>query len=185
MAIGITEVRAGMTIEMAGIPYLTLEYHHQKMAQRANVRLKLKNLKTGAIIERTFNVDEKIERAHIERKEMQYIYPTPPVYTFMDQETFEQITLSESLLGEAPKYMVPGSTITIMFYKNEAIGVDLPAAVKLKVIETGPSFKGDTVTGGAKPAKLESGLTLQVPLFIEVGDIIKVDTRTGKYIERV
>ena len=185
MAIGITEVRPGVTIELDGVPLLTIDYQHVKMAQRAWVRVKLKNLRTGAITEKTFNVDEKVERAHIERREMQYLYHDEDLYHFMDKETFEQIAIMADRLGDSVKYLIDGSTVTVLFYEKESLGVDMPASVVMKVLETPPGFKGDTVSGGSKPAKLESGITIQVPLFINTGDKIKVDTRSGKYVERV
>ena len=184
MSIGITEVRPGTTIEIDGDIFLTMEYQHVKMAQRAWVRAKLKNLRTGAIFEKTFNVDEKVERAHIDRKEMQYLYHDDDFYYFMDKETFDQISIPIKVLGDSVKYMIDGAIVPIFFYGTEALDVDMPASVVLKVIEAPPGFKGDTVSGGTKPAVLESGITVQVPLFVNAGQSVKVDTRSGKYIER-
>jgi len=190
MAISVTELRPGVTVEIDKSIFRVLEYHHIKVAQQACVRTKLKNLRTGAITERTFKVGEKVEKAHIERRGMQFLYkseglPGQGDYHFMDQETFEQISLSEEKLGEAAKYLKEGSTISVLFYDDEAIDVELPASVALKIVETVPGIRGDTVSGGSKPATLETGLTVQVPLFVNVDDVIKVDTRNGKYIERV
>lgn len=184
MSIAITEVRPGSTIEIDGVPYYTVEYQHVKMAQRAWVRAKLKNLRTGAIFEKTFNVDEKVERAHIDRREMQYLYHDEGLYHFMDNENFEQISIPKGKLGDAVKYFVDGSTVTLLFYGKESLGVDMPASVIMKVVEAPPGYKGDTVSGGSKPAVVESGITVNVPLFVNTGDKIKIDTRSGKYIER-
>lgn len=173
-----------MSIEMDGVPYTTLEYQHVKMAQRAWVRVKLKNLRTGAIFEKTFNVDDKVERAHIERREMQYLYHDEDLYHFMDQENFEQLAIPRNILGDAANYFIDGCVLTVLFYGLEPLGVEIPASVVLKVVEAPPSFKGDTVSGGTKPAKLESGISVNVPLFVNSGDKVKVDTRSGKYIER-
>lgn len=184
MAIGITEVRPGTTIELDGIPHLTIEYQHVKMAQRAWVRVKLKNLRTGAIFEKTFNVDEKVERAHIDRREMQYLYHDEAFFYFMDNANFEQLSVPKNILGDTVKYFVDGSAVTVLFWGKEPLGADIPASVIMKVLEAPPGYKGDTVSGGSKPAVLESGITVQVPLFVNEGDKIKVDTRSGKYIER-
>ena len=184
MSIGITEVRPGTTIEIDGEIFYTVEYQHVKMAQRAWVRAKLKNLRTGAIFEKTFNVDEKVERAHIDRREMQYLYHDEDMYHFMDKENFNQVGIPAKKLGDTIKYLVEGYTLTILFYGEEALDVDMEASVVLKVVEAPPGYKGDTVSGALKPATLESGITVNVPLFVNEGDSIKVDTRTGKYLER-
>jgi len=184
LSIGINQVKPGVTVEIDGVPYLTLDYHHIKMAQMARVKIKLKNLRTGAITERSFNVNEKVERAHVDRKQMQYLYHDEDLYHFMDNETFEQLAIPKDKLGDAVNYFLEGTTVTIMFYGKEALGVDLPISMVMKVIEAPPGFKGDTVSGGSKPAKLESGITVQVPIFVNVGDKVKIDTRTGKYVER-
>jgi elongation factor P len=177
-------VKPGVTIELNGLPFLTLEYHHNKTAQMARIKVKLKNLRTGAIIEKTFNVGDKVERAHIERRNMQYLYHDENLYHFMDKENFEQIAIPGDKLGDSVRYFKDGATVTIMFYEKDPLGVDMPTSVVMKVVETPPGFKGDTVSGGNKPAKLESGLTVQVPMFVNTGDKIKVDTRSGKYVER-
>ena len=184
MSIGITEVRPGSTIEIDGVPYYTVEYQHVKMAQRAWVRTKLKNLRTGAIFEKTFNVDEKVERAQIDRKEMQYLYHDEYVYHFMDNENYEQIAIPKDKLGDVVRFFIDGSVVTLMFYGKECLGVDMPASVIMKVTEAPPGYKGDTVSGATKPAVVESGINVNVPLFVNTGDKIKIDTRSGKYIER-
>lgn len=184
MSIGINQVKPGVTIEIDGVPYLTLNYHHIKMAQMARVKIKLRNMRTGAITERSFNVNEKVERAQIDRKQMQYLYHDENLYHFMDNETFEQVAIPKNNLGEAVSYLLDGATVTILFYGKESLGVDLPTSLVMKVVDTPPGFKGDTASGGSKPAKLESGITVQVPFFVNVGDRVKVDTRSGEYVER-
>jgi len=150
----------------------------------AFVRTKLKNIRTGSSVEKTFRAGERIARAHIESRQMQYLYAADGEYFFMDMETYDQISLGESDLGDAPKYLLENMTIGIQFYENQAVGVDLPTTVVLEVTQTEPGFKGDTAQGATKPATLQTGLTIQVPLFVEQGDMVKVDTRTGEYISR-
>ena len=183
MAIAITEVRAGATVEIDGKIFKCLEYHHIKWAQQARVRAKFKDLRTGAIIERTFNVDDKVERARIEYKPMQFLYADPEGFHFMDQATFEQIAVPALKLKELAKYLKEGFVANLSFYGEEVLDVEIPAAVELKVVETSPGFKGDTVSGG-KPATLETGAVVQVPFFVNVGDLLKIDTREGKYLGR-
>ena len=136
------------------------------------------------MVERTFRAGERVARAHIESREMQYLYASGDEYVFMDTETYEQVTLSSDQRGDAPKYMKENDNIHIQFYEGQAIGIDLPNAVELRVVETEPGFKGDTAQGATKPATLETGLVVQVPLFVDQGDVIKVDTRTGEYLSR-
>jgi len=183
MAISITEVRPGTTVEMDGKIFKCLEYHHIKWAQQARVRAKFKDLRSGSITERTFNVDDKVERARIEYKPMQFLYADAEGFHFMDQATFEQIAIPNEKTKEIAKYLKEGFVANISFYGEEVLDVELQAAVELKVVETSPGFKGDTVSGG-KPATLETGLVVQVPFFINVGDVLKIDTREGKYLGR-
>lgn len=183
MAISITEVRPGTTVEIDGKIYKCLEYHHIKWAQQARVRAKFKDLRTGAIIERTFNVDEKVERARIEYKPMQFLYSDSEGFHFMDRATFEQIAVPKIKMKETAKYLKEGFVANISFYGEEVLDVEIPAAVELKVVETSPGFKGDTVSGG-KPATMETGLVVQVPFFVNVGDVLRIDTREGKYLGR-
>ena len=147
------------------------------------MRAKFKDLRTGAITERTFNVDEKVERARIEYKPMQFLFSDAEGFHFMDQATFEQIAVPNQKMKEIARYLKEGFVANISFYGEEVLAVELPAAVELKVVETSPGFKGDTVSGG-KPATLETGLVVQVPFFINVGDVLKIDTREGKYLGR-
>jgi elongation factor P len=183
MAIAITEVRPGATVEMDGKIFKCLEYQHIKWAQQARVRAKFKDLRTGAITERTFNVDEKVERAHIEYKPMQFLYSDAEGFHFMDPATFEQIAVPQGKMKETAKYLKEGFMANVTFFGEEVLDVELPAAVELKVTETSPGFKGDTVSGG-KPATMETGVVVQVPFFVNPGDLLRIDTREGKYLGR-
>jgi elongation factor P len=183
MSIAITEVRPGTTVEMDGKIFKCLEYNHIKWAQQARVRAKFKDLRSGAIFERTFNVDEKVERAHIDYKPMQFLYADGEGFHFMDPETFEQIALPKKKLEDSAKFLKDGLVVNISFYGEEVLDIDLPGTVELKVVETSPGFKGDTVSGG-KPATMETGAVVQVPFFVNVGDLLKIDTREGKYLGR-
>jgi len=184
MGVPITEIRAGNAFELNGKLYRAIEYNHIKWAQQARVRLKMKDLRTGAITENTFNVDDKVEKVHIEYRPMQYLYSDGDSFHFMDQENFNQIVIGRKLIGDSANYLKEGFVVNIAFLEEEALEVNLPAAVELKVEETSPGFKGDTVSGG-KPALLETGLTISVPFFINPGDVVKVDTRDAKYLGRV
>jgi len=180
------ELRKGNTLVIDGDLVRVLDFQHVKLGRgSAFVRVQLKNLRTGAITERTFQAGTKFETARLERRTVQYLYNDGENYTFMDTETFDQPTLSADLLGDAVKYLKEGMNIDLLMYGDEPIGVELPTTVELQVVQTDPGVRGDTAAGGSKPARLETGLVVQVPLFINEGDIIRVDTRTGEYIERV
>ncbi len=180
------ELRKGITIELEGQIYQVLDYQHIKMGRgSAQVRLRLRDIRGGHTIERTFQATEKFERARLEYRSMQYLYNEGNLYYFMDEENFEQVSLDSGQLGDAIDYLKENMSLQISSYKGELIGVEMPITVELEVVDTGPGFKGDTASAGNKPAKLETGITIQVPLFINKGDIIKVDTRTGSYLERV
>jgi len=179
------ELRKGITIELDGKLYQVIDYQHVKMKRTALARLKLRNIRDGHTIEQTFPTTEKFVRARLDYRNMQYLYNDGDLYHFMDEENFEQTSLDRSQLGGAINYLKEGMSLQISSYKETLVGVELPITVELKVTETGPSYKGDTATTGTKPATLETGITVQVPLFISEGDIIKVDTRTGSYLERV
>ncbi|MDK2836326.1 MAG: elongation factor [Thermosediminibacterales bacterium] len=184
--ISTNDFKTGLTIELDGEVYMVVDFQHVKPGKGAAfVRSKLKNVKTGAVFEKTFRAGEKVPRAHVERKEMQYLYNSGDLYYFMDMETYEQIPLSNELIADSIKFLKENMQVTVMFYDGNAIGIELPNFVELEVIETEPGFKGDTATGGTKPATLETGAVVQVPLFINIGDILKIDTRTGEYISRV
>ena len=183
MAVPITSIRAGNAFIYNGKLYKCLEYNHIKWAQQARARVKMKDLRTGAISENTFNVDEKVEDVHIAYRPMQYLYNDGDTYHFMDQENFNQIEITKTLMGGAEKYIKEGFVVNIAFHEEEALEVTLPTSVELKVVETSPGYKGDTVSGG-KPATMETGLVVSVPFFINQGDVLKVDTRDGSYLGR-
>jgi len=183
--IGSGELRKGITIELEGKLYQVLDLQHIRMKRTALVRLKLRDIQDGHTIEQTFQNTEKFVRARLDFKSMQYLYNDGDLYYFMDEETFEQMPLSSGQLEDVLNYLKEGMSLQVSSYKGELVGVELPITVELQVIETGPGFKGDTATAGTKPAKVESGITIQVPLFVNEGDVIKVDTRTGSYLERV
>jgi len=183
--INATELRKGVTIELDGKLYQVMDYQHIKQKRTALARVKLRDIQGGHSIERTFQSTEKFVRARLEFRDMQYLYNDGNIYYLMDQETFEQISISAEQLGDAVNYMKEGTTIQVSNYKGDIIGVELSITVELKITATEPGFKGDTATGATKPATLETGLEVQVPLFINENDTIKVDTRTGTYLERV
>ncbi len=184
--ISTNEFRRGSKIEYKGEPYEVLEFQHVKMQQRAPiVRTKIKNLKTGRVIDETFSAGQKFETPALEEKEMQFLYNQEALFYFMDTETYEQIPLREEQLGDARKFIKEEMVVKILYYKGEPIAVEPPIFVELKVVETEPAFKGDTASGGSKPARLETGAVVKVPFHIAEGDIIRIDTRTSEYIERV
>ena len=179
------DLRKGITIELDGKLYQVIDYQHVKMKRTALTRLKLRDIRDGHTIEQTFQTTEKFTRARLDYRTMQYLYNEGDLYYFMDEQSFEQIPLGSSQLGDALNYIKEGMSLEVSSYKGELVGVELPITVELQVTQTEPGFKGDTATAGSKPAKLETGITIQVPLFVNEGDIIKVDTRTGAYLERV
>lgn len=181
-----SDFRNGLTIKMDGELWTIVEFQHVNPGNwRAFVRTKLKNLKSGKVIETRFRAGESIEAVRIDRKEYQFLYHDGSGYVCMDSETFDQLTVDEKFFGESGNFLKDSEKIQIIFNGNEIIGVELPITVELKVVETVPGVRGDTATGATKPAKLESGATVNVPLFINEGDILKIDTRTGEYLERV
>lgn len=180
------DFRKGLTIEIDGQVYTIVDFQHVKPGKGAAfVRTKIKNIVTGTILEKTFSPTEKFPRAHVETKEMQYLYNDGNLYYFMDIETYEQIPLNKEQVEDAMVYVKENMNVYIKFFKGEAFSVEPPNFVELEVAHTEPGFKGDTATGATKPATLETGATVNVPLFVNTGDVIKVDTRTGEYIERV
>ena len=179
------ELRKGITVEMEGKVYQVLGYQHVKMKRTALARVKLRDIQGGHTIERTFQSNEKFTRARLDYRRMQYLYNDGDLYYFMDEENFEQMPLNASQLGDTINYLKEGISLELSSYKGELVGVELPITVELSVTEADPGFKGDTATAGNKPAKLETGITIQVPLFINTGDVIKIDTRSGTYLERV
>jgi len=180
------ELKKGITVELDGQLYQVLDYQHIKMARgSAQVRLKLRGVRAGHTTERVFQASQKFARALLERRPVQYLYNDGGLYYFMDTETFEQMPLDKAMVGEALDYLMDGQNLEMLTHKGETIGIELPVSVELQVAETGPGFKGDTASAGSKPAKMETGITVQVPFFINTGDVIKVDTRTGEYLERI
>ena len=182
--INASELRRGVVVELDGALYEVLDYQHVKQKRTALARVKLRDVRGGHTSERTFQSAERLVRARLELRDMQYLYRDGDLHYFMDQESFEQTSLSTDQLGEAISYMKESMSLQISYYKEEVIGVELPITVELAITATDPGFKGDTATGGTKPATLETGITVQVPLFVNQGDAIKVDTRTGAYMER-
>ena len=180
------ELKKGATIELDGKLMSILDSSHIKMGRgSAQVRIKFRDVRTGAITEQTFQAGTKFQRARVERRDMQYLYNDGEFYHFMNTETFEQIPVSAEKVGDAHLYLKENDMVQLVLFGDEVIGVELPITVELTVTHTEPGFKGDTATGGSKPATLETGLVIQVPLFIEEGTKIKVNTETGEYIERV
>ncbi len=180
-----SELRKGVTIELDGKLYQVIEYQHVKMKRTALAKVKLRDIRDGHTIERSFQNTEKFVRARLDYRSMQYLYSDGDLYHFMDEENFEQTSLDSNQLGDAINYLKEGMSLQISSYKDELMGVELPITIELEVTGSEPGFKGDTATGGTKPATLETGITIEVPLFINQGDIIKVDTRSGSYLERV
>jgi elongation factor P len=185
-AVSSNDLKNGMSLNLTEGLYSVVEFQHVKPGKGgAFVRTKLKNVRTGAVIERTYRADERLEQAVIDKREMQYLYPDGDAYVFMDSQDYEQITAPRAGLGTAPHYLKEGDSAVLQMYDGEIVGVDLPASVELTVTETEPGLQGDRVSGARKPATLETGHTLQVPLFVNTGDRIKVDTRSGDYLTRV
>lgn len=183
--IGAGELKKGIAIELDGEIYQITEYHHIKIGRgSAQIRLRLRNIRSSNVIERSFQASDKFAPAFLEHHSVQYLYNDGDLYYFMDNESYEQITLAAVQIGEGINYLKEGLNLEILTCKDEAVNIELPVTVELQVTETEPGFKGDTATGGSKPAKVETGITIQVPLFITMGDIIKVDTRSGEYLER-
>ncbi len=180
------DFRNGVTIVIDGHLWTVIEFLHVKPGKgSAFVRTRLKNVKTGATVERTFRAGEKLERATVDNRDMQMLYNDADGYHFMDNESYENITLQRDLIGDPADFLKDGMRVTVQIHDGLAIGADLPAHVELKVEETDPGFKGDTATGATKPAKLETGASVQVPLFVNPGDVIRIDTRDRRYIGRV
>lgn len=183
--INVNDFRTGVTIEQDGSIWTVVEFQHVKPGKGAAfVRTTLKNLQTGTTVERKFNAGEVVPRAHLEKREMQFLYSQGDEYVFMDTENYEQQTLSQVQLGDQRWYLLENMLVNIISWNGNLIGVELPNTVELEVVETEPGFRGDTATGVTKPAKLQTGYEVKVPLFINVGDKVKVDTRTGAYLGR-
>jgi elongation factor P len=183
--ISVTDARKGVTVEMDGTLYSVLDFEHIKMGRgSAQVRLKLRDVRDGHTVDKTFQATAKLARARVDRQKCQYLYLDGDLFYFMNTETFDQIPLNRNQVGDAAMYLTENATCDVLTYGDEPIGVEVPAAVVLTVAESDPGIKGDTASGTTKPAKLETGLVVQVPLFVNPGDKVKVDTRSGEYLER-
>ena len=185
MSISTNDLKNGMALDLPEGLVNVVEFQHVKPGKGgAFVRTRLKNVRTGAVIDRTFRADEKVVLAMIDKREMQFLYREGADYVFMDNESYDQLHVSPESIGDAINFLKEGDTAVLPMYKNEIVGVELPAAVELTVTDTEPGMQGDRVSGARKPATLETGLVVQVPLFVESGEKIKVDTRTGEYLTR-
>jgi elongation factor P len=183
--ISTNDLKNGMTLEIEGVLWNVVEFQHVKPGKgHAFVRSKLKNARTGQVVERTFRADEKVERAMIDKREMQYLYRDGADYVFMDNESYDQMHVTQDSLGDAANYLVESNNAILMMHDGQIVGTDLPAAVEIAISETEPGIQGDRVSGARKPATLVTGLVVQVPLFVNPGDVIKVDTRSGEYLSR-
>lgn len=180
-----SDFRKGLALLVDGEPYYVVSYQHFKMGRgKANIRTKLKHIKTGGVVEKVFSSNDSFKPPNIEKKKMQYLYENTGEYAFMDSVTFDQVSIPVDNLGDAKWYILENEEYPVLFLDNEVISVDLPASVVLEVIETEPSVRGDTVSNITKPAKLQTGLEVKVPPFVKEGDKVKVDTRSGEYLER-
>jgi elongation factor P len=182
----VNDLKNGMALDLDDGLFEVVEFQHVKPGKGgAFVRSTLKNVRTGAVVDRTFRGGEKVERAIIDKREMQYLYRDGEDYVFMDNSNYEQLTVGPTRLGSSVNYLIESANAVLKMYDDEIVGVDLPAAVELSIAETEPGVQGDRVSGARKPATLETGLVIQVPLFVNPADRVKVDTRTGDYITRV
>jgi elongation factor P len=180
------ELRKGVVVELDGDIYQILEYQHVKMQQRQPVvKLKLRGVRSGNFIERNFQSGDKVATVFLEHRPVQYLYNDGHLYYFMDNETYEQFVLAPAQIGDETKFLREGLVLEILTCKGNTVAIELPASVELRVTETDPGFKGDRATAGTKPAKLETGVTVQVPLFVNTGDVVKINTRTGAYLEKI
>lgn len=187
MTVNYGGLRKGLAIELDDQPYVVVDYEQRKMQQRApTMRIKFRELRSGRLIERTFSgYDVDFKLADVDRRDADYIYKEDNLYYFMDTSNYEQFPLSEEQIGEALKFLIEQTTVELVMYENNPVAIELPTNVDLEVTETVPGVKGDTAQGGTKPATLETGLVLNVPLFVNQGEKIKVDTRTGEYLSRI
>ena len=186
MSVSTNDLKNGMTLELDGTLFQIVEFQHVKPGKGgAFVRTKLRNVKTGAVVERTFNAGVKVGLAIVERKDMQYLYRDGDAFTFMDMDSYEQIPVDAAVVGSGASWLSEGSTAQVSMHQGTPIAVELPASVQLSITKTQPAVKGDTKTNAMKPAVLETGVEIQVPMFVDEGERVKVDTRSGAYIERV
>jgi elongation factor P len=185
-AVSTNDLKNGMSLNLPEGLFSVVEFQHVKPGKGgAFVRTKLKNVRTGAVLERTYRADEKLDQAVIEKSDMQFLYLDGDDYVFMNTSDYEQLHASKASLGSSAQYLKEGDSAVLQMYEGEIVGVDLPASVELTVSETEPGIQGDRVSGARKPAVLETGISVQVPLFVNTGDKVKVDTRTGEYLTRV
>ncbi|PKM78593.1 MAG: elongation factor P [Firmicutes bacterium HGW-Firmicutes-15] len=183
--ISVNDFKTGVTVELEGQVYAVVDFQHVKPGKGAAfVRAKLKNVKSGGVVEKTFRGGEKLHRAHLDKRGMQFLYMDGDGYVFMDNDNYEQITISRNDMGDGVKWLMENMTIMVLMHNEMIMGIELPNFVELLVVDTEPGVKGDTATGASKAAKLESGASVQVPLFINTGDRLRIDTRTGDYMER-
>jgi len=186
VALSINEVKAGLTILVDGEVWLVIETQHVKPGKGAAfVRAKMRNLKNSSVQEKTFRGDEKIDEAYVEERKLQYLYSSGDLYHFMDQENYEEIAIAKANLSDKVKFLKDNIEVAAYYYKDDVLNVNLPNFIEFTVIHTEPGVRGDTAKSGTKPAEIDTGATIQVPLFVNPGDKIKVDTRTGTYVERV
>src|SRR5580698_3114801 len=183
MAVSTNDLKNGMSLNLPEGLFSVVEFQHVKPGKGgAFVRTKLKNVRNGAVIERTFRADEKLDQAIIDKRDMQFLYRDGEDYVFMDTSSYDQMNVTPTTLGDAANYLKEGANANVHMYGTEVVGIELPAAVELLIAETEPGVQGDRVSGARKPATLETGLIVQVPLFVEAGEAVKVDTRTGDYL---
>ncbi|PAF45978.1 elongation factor P [Helicobacter sp. 11S02629-2] len=186
MAIGMSELKKGLKIELDGIPYRITEYQHVKPGKGAAfVRAKIKSFLDGKVIEKTFHAGDKCEEPNLEEKSMQFLYHDGDNYQFMDTVSYEQIALTEGQIGSNTKWLLDGMSVSVLMFNNKAISIEVPQVVELKIISTPPNFKGDTSSAGKKPATLETGAVVQIPFHVLEGEVIRVNTENGEYLERV
>lgn len=184
--ISTNDMRPGMTLDIDGDLFTILEYQHHKPGKgQAMVRTKLRNLRSGAVVDKTFRADEKVELARLDKRQMQYLYADGDDFVLMDNASYEQLHVGPAVVGDASKFLKAGQGVEVMFYESAILGVELPTTVELEVIQTDPGLQGDRSSAGTKPASLETGAMVQVPLFVVIGDTVRVDTRTGAYVTRV
>lgn len=186
MALSINEIKNGVTILVDGNVYMVIDFQHVKPGKGAAfVRTKMRNLRNNNVLEQTFRGDEKIEEAYIEEKKLQYQYNSGDMYHFMDQENFEEVAIAKDTMGDQIKFLKDNIEVKAYYYKDSVLFVNLPNFIEVTITHTEPGIKGDTAKSGTKPATIDTGANVQVPLFVDAGDVIKVDTRTGAYVERV
>jgi elongation factor P len=184
--IDVNDLKKGVTFEFDGELYRVLDYHHVKMGRgNAVIRTKVRNLRTGSTAEKTFQSGDRVQDIRLEKREIQYLYSDGDLYHFMDTETYEQPVFSAQLMGDAVPYLTDGMTMTLLTYEGEALDIELPTTVDLEVTDAEPGFAGDTATGATKEVTVSTGLKVQTPLFVQTGDVIRIDTRTGNYLTRV